>query len=169
MKTTVVPAQITTVEDRVAGSFTLIQITLLTIPLVLGSAIFAVLMPRMHSSPIKSVLIISQLLFFCLLALRIGGKIVAEWLVVYLNYSLRPRRYVFSKNDPIYRDIIIEKVETEKAKSAEKNQTEPKRSLTPTFGNQLKFDRLFQSKSLSVSFKLAEKGGVDVSLQQVES
>ena len=169
MKTTVVPAQITTVEDRVAGSFTLIQITLLTIPLVLGSAIFAVLIPRMHISPIKSVLIVSQLLFFCLLALRIGGKIVAEWLVVYLNYSLRPRRYIFSKNDPIYRDVITDEIEPEKAKNTELIQPEHERLLTPTFGNQLKFDRLFQSKSLRVSFKLAEKGGVDVSLQQVES
>lgn len=45
MKTTVVPAQITTVEDKIAGSLTFTQIIMLVIPLLTSTAIYVLILP----------------------------------------------------------------------------------------------------------------------------
>lgn len=169
MKTTVVPAQITTVEDRVAGDFTLIQIVLLIIPMIVGASIYAMIAPKLHFDSIKLILIVLQLIIFSTLAFRIKGKIVADWLIILIRYQIRPRRYVFTKSDLIYRDIVIEKVETVTTGEEEPidQKAEPDKPLP--FLEQIKIDRLFQNDTMSVSFKLQRKGGVDVSLKQVEN
>ncbi len=169
MKTTVVPAQITTVEDRIAGNFTIVQVILLVISLIIGAAIYSVLTPKLHFNTVKSVLMVLQFGLFAVLAFRIKGKIVADWLIILARYQVRPRRYIFTKNDPIYRDVVVKRVESEIVSEKEPidQNAEPDKPL-PLL-EQIKIDRLFQNSSMSVSFKLHRKGGVDVSLKQVEN
>ena len=78
MKTTVVPAQITTVEDRIAGNFTFIQIFLLIVALIVGTIVYAIAPPQMMLGSIKLSLIVFQFFVFGGLAIRINGKIVAD-------------------------------------------------------------------------------------------
>src|SRR5665213_3181374 len=96
MKVTVVPAQVTTVEDRIAGRLGLSQIMLLITPIFVGSALYAVLPPLMNSSPYKLVIIITIMLICSSLAIRIKGKILLLWLIVVLRYRLRPSYYAVS-------------------------------------------------------------------------
>jgi hypothetical protein len=98
MKVTVVPAQVTTVEDRIVGSLGLSQILLLAAPIFGGSALYIILPPVMHPSVYKVVLMVAFLLLCGLLSVRIKGKILLFWLVVILRYNLRPRYYVFNKH-----------------------------------------------------------------------
>lgn len=42
MRSTVIPAQVTTVEDTIAGNLTITQIMLLIAPVLLSTAIYAV-------------------------------------------------------------------------------------------------------------------------------
>lgn len=100
MKTVVVPAQITTVEDKIAGNLTLPQIVLLVFSLVVGAGIYAAIFPKLHFNAVKIVLIGMEFSFFGGLALRYNGKILGEWLVIYLRFRSRPRRYIYTKNDP---------------------------------------------------------------------
>src|ERR1019366_4023701 len=98
MKVTVVPAQITTIEDRIAGNLSFSQLLLLAAPVFGGSALYIILPPTMHSAPYK-LTVIAVLIFLCgLLAIRIKGKILLLWFVVLLRYNLRPRYYIFNKN-----------------------------------------------------------------------
>ncbi len=166
MKTTVVPAQITTVEDKIAGSLTLPQIMLLVVPLILGAAIYAGIPPKMHLGSFKLTLIIIQYAFFGALALRFNGKIVADWLVVYLRFKSRPSRYIFTKNDLIYRETTNEKEKitreiNEEKKSDIKNQTRPLTLL-----EERNIGKIFNNDSLTISFKPSKKGGMDVLLKQ---
>jgi len=98
MKVTVVPAQVTTVEDRIVGSLGLSQILLLAAPVFGGSALYIILPPVMHASIYKVVLMVAFLVLCGLLSIRIKGKILLFWLVVILRYNLRPRYYVFNKH-----------------------------------------------------------------------
>jgi hypothetical protein len=98
MKTTVVPAQITTIEDRIAGNLGLSQLMLLSVPVFVGGALYMCLPPIMHGSLFKIGLFGLLLLSCSLLAIRIKGKIVLVWLSVIVRYNLRPRYYVFDKN-----------------------------------------------------------------------
>lgn len=163
MKTTVVPAQITSVEDRVAGNFTFAQILLLIAALLLGTVLYVFVAPRLHLSALKLSLIGCQFGLFGGLALRYQGKILAQWLVVYLRFYLRPRLYVFTKKDLINRDIELPVVK--KAKPAGQPQVRANQAATPvSLLDQVVLDRLVDNPSLSVSFELSKKGGIDVSL-----
>lgn len=169
MRTTVVPAQITTVEDKIAGSFSMPQIVLLVIALVIGAVMYEAIPPKLHFGSIKMILVIIEFAFFGILALRFNGKIVADWLIIYLRYSLRPRRYIFTKNDLVHREIVIEQDESvfvSEEKLFEK-KTEPSQPIS--LSEQIKIDQLFKRDALSVSFKMSKKGGIDVSLKQVKS
>lgn len=169
MKTTVVPAQITTVEDRITGSLTLPQIVLLVMSMVIGALIYAVVMPKMHIGSIKLTLIIIEFIFFGGLALRFNGKIVGEWLVIYLRYNSRPRRYIFTRNDTTHRQVIVEKMI--KTKTNEQTQdNEIKKTDKPlTLLEELHIGKIFDNSDISISFKPSKKGGLDVQLKKAKS
>ena len=169
MKTVVVPAQITTVEDRIAGSLTFPQIILLVMPLVIGAGIYAVMAPKLHFATVKVAIIIIQYSIFGLLALRLNGKIVADWLIIFLRYFARPRRYIFTKNDPIHRDIVIEDNKITTAPEEQTAEQNIKVSPALSLPEQIKIDRILTDAAMSISFKLAKKGGIDVAFKQAKN
>jgi hypothetical protein len=98
MRSTVVPAQVTTVEDKIAGRLGLSQILLLTIPIFGGSAAFVILPPFFNYAIYKIALIIILVIASGILAIRIKGKILLTWISIAISYNLRPQYYVFNKN-----------------------------------------------------------------------
>lgn len=164
MKSTVVPAQITTVEDRIAGNFTFTQIVMLMIPLISSTAVYVLILPHLHFSLFKLILIGLQFLVFGVMAIRIKGKIIIDWLVIYLRFSLRPRIYVFTKNDQTHREIIdFEEVKVQKHDKA-KAQSEVKITSILSLQELVKIDRLFNNPALSFRYDLSKKGGINVSV-----
>src|SRR5215213_2084244 len=126
MRTTTVPAQITTVEDKIAGELNITQLLLLVAPIFGSAAIYVGLLPFFASAPYKIVIIVCLFVIFGTLAIRIKGKIVLAWLMILARYGARPRYYLFNKNDTYMRDIpkpevqqeVTEKAEVKKAKHA---------------------------------------------------
>ena len=108
MKTTIVPAQVTTVEDRITGKLSVSQIMLFSLPVFGGSLLYTALPPSMESSLYKVVIIGILTVLAGLLAIRIKGKIVLAWLVILFRYLARPRLYVFNKNTSSYREPYYE-------------------------------------------------------------
>ena len=117
MKTTTVPAQITTVEDRFAGGLSLTQLLLLVAPVFVSCAIYLIFPPFLKISIIK--VGISCFIFICfgILAIRIKGKIILVWISLVTRYRNRPRYYLFNKNDlsnrKIESEVIAEEVNIE--------------------------------------------------------
>ena len=167
MKTTVVPAQITTVEDKIAGSLTMPQIVLLVISLITGSAIYAVVAPKMHLGSIKGSLILVQFMFFGGLAIRFNGKILGEWLVIYLRFRSRPKQYVFTKNDLAGREIPSgQEYLHQKQENSEKAVGVKRPSKPLTLIEELNLKKVFENDSFTISFKPSRKGGLNVNLKQ---
>ena len=82
MKTTIIPAQITTVEDKIAGNLNLTQIIILMIPVLWTAFVYVGLPPATKLSLYKLPLIL-LVVFVCMtLALRIKGKVVYNWLFI---------------------------------------------------------------------------------------
>lgn len=104
MRTTIVPAQVTTVEDRVAGNLGVSQLILFAIPVFGGSLLYAGLPPVMGIATYKFVIIISMIIICSIMAIRIKGKLVLFWLIIILKYNLRPKYYLFNKNTLINRE-----------------------------------------------------------------
>ncbi len=167
MKVTVVPAQVTTIEDRIMGSLSLSQLMILLIPVFIGAALFAVLPPTMGSALYKYI-VVGILAAVCLiLSIRIKGKIIALWIVTVLRYNLRPKYYLFNKNATALRQDYAEaKPEPEKKR---KTSLEPKLTI-PKLGT-LETARVLaaiENPASNLRFETTKKGGLHVRLTEVE-
>jgi len=107
MRTTIIPAQITTVEDKIAGSLNMTQILILLFPVLWTAVIYVLIYPVMKLSVFKLTLVLLATLVCVILIFRIKDKIIAEWLGVLLKYRLRPKYYLFNKNDLANRTVDI--------------------------------------------------------------
>lgn len=99
MKNTVVPAQITTVEDKIAGNLGFNQLLLMTVPVFFCAALFAITPPSFSLTPLKYVIGVTVTLLCLILSLRIRGQIVLYWAMIIGKYLVRPRYFIYNKND----------------------------------------------------------------------
>lgn len=167
MKTTVIPAQITTVEDKIAGNLNLTQIILLLSSLFVATFIYAVLPAKLSFSIYKIVLILLQFLAFGILSLRIKGRVILNWIFLLSSYYFRPKYYVFNKNDLFQREDIIlpfEQKKTVRVKAFKKKKAKVKAvSLADFIKTQAALANI-----RSLSFKFDKKGGVDVAVSKIK-
>ena len=170
MKSTVVPAQITTVEDKIMGNLTLQQMVLLATPVFVNFVLFALLPSSMHISAYKVVLMTIVACICALLAVRIKGKILLVWLVTITRYNTRARYYVFNKNDVYLRESTAS---TEPAKEEEVLSNdlaaEPVKNIPAmSISDLAKLESILANPAAKLSFKLHKKRGLHVSITEVE-
>lgn len=171
MRTRVIPAQITTVEDRIAGNLNFAQVLLLMVP-IFWSAIVYVIFPmpmKLTLYKLPLILIVTSLSF--ILAIRIKGKLILQWLTILLRFNLRPKYYVFDKNDHYLRVIDLPDFEKKKLNLLEKTTAKAKIAVSyPNFDiKELhQFEKLVQDPSVSLSYKSNRIGGkLNVAFKQV--
>lgn len=171
MRTTIIPAQITTVEDKIAGNLNFTQILLLMIPVFWTTIVYVCLTPKMQVVWYKLPLAISVLVVCLILSLRIKGKVVLSWLMVLLRFNLRPKFYVFNKNEAYLRTLdlpAIEKVSPRLVRNTAKVKREiPAAQIKDE--ELVKLENLINRKGVSLSFKLGKGGGLNVAFEQVKS
>ena len=167
MKTAIVPAQVTTIEDRIAGNFTISQLLILMAGMGLATLIYLLVVPRYQFNPLKLVSITAVVVLIAPLAIRIQGKIIADWLIILTRFWQRPHRYIFTKNDPATRSAPIAEA---KQKTAEQKTVTSVKKVTDQLSmpDRTRVDELLDNPTLAVRFVVAEKGGIDVSLTPVK-
>ena len=167
MKTTVVPAQVTTVEDRIIGKLGFSQIVLLMIPVFLSTGIFTLLPPVMNGALHKYVLMALSLITCGILSIRVKGKIIALWLVTVLRYNLRPKYYLFDKNTTAFRNEYKNtSCEDEEVinQPAKKQQKPEKLDDIST----IKTRQIIDDPTADVRFETDKKGGLHVRFTKVK-
>jgi len=155
MRTTIIPAQITTVEDKVAGSLNMTQVLILMTPILWTAIVYILLMPSMKLTSIKLVLIIISTTISGILALRIKDKIVAEWLGVLLKYRLRPKYWLYNKNDVTNRTIDvpdIPDIALVSKKESKKNVNKHKTEIN--ISDLVRFEQLIDSGKVAVRYQM---------------
>lgn len=169
MKITVVPAQITTVEDRVAANLSISQLMLLSAPMFIGALFYSILPPSMEFSLYK-LIVISILTISCLaLAIRIGGRIVLLWLILILRYNLRPKYYVLDKRSVFARDEKADARSLSK-KGSIKKTTNTKLVKLPRIGSR-ESTLIYTSLNNPISrlnFKTNKKGTLNVCIAEIQ-
>lgn len=156
MKARIIPAQITTVEDKIAGNFNFTQILLFMIPLFWGMIMYVLFPPSMHFVWYKLPLIFIIAVTSLILSLRIKEKLILNWLLILLRYNLRPKYYVFNKNDLFLRPVesIPDKSELVIKFPARKKNLVPAPSLS---------SGVYEK---GLSFKSYRKGGFNAVFEQ---
>lgn len=160
MRTTIIPAQITTVEDKIAGNLNFTQLILLVIPLIINCLVYTLLPERMHLNQYKTVLMLSSFFIFAILSFRVRGKILINWLILILQYNLRPKYYIFNKNDLSERKIEIN---LDKEVHAKTTKVTIAREAS-AFSDLANLERLLTKKTASIRFK-PNKGGIYVAIE----
>jgi hypothetical protein len=169
MKSTIVPAQITTVEDKIAGSLTLSQLLLLAAPVFGGAMLYILFPPNLRFTPYKIGVSSILLLAFSLMAIRVKGKILLLWAIILVRYNLRPRYHIYDKNETHLRDAGTEPAEADAAADTpEAEQTAiaalPQLSIADT----VQLERLLANPQANVTFVPTKKGGLHVTFTEVE-
>jgi hypothetical protein len=113
MRNTIIPAQITTVEDKIAGSFNMAQILILMIPVLWTTLVYALFFPAMKIVIYKLVLVFIVTTICVILVIRIKEKIIASWLLIIIKYRLRPKYYLFNKNNLNNRIVDVPEITEE--------------------------------------------------------
>lgn len=162
MRQTIVPAQITTVEDKIVANLNITQIALLAASLFIGVFIFAVMPEKLHFTLYKFPLMgISTLLCF-ILALRFRGRVVLSWILLLTGYCLRPGFYIYDKNDAYLRDIVyfpeLKKKKTIKEKPVPKKASSDVIPITDF----AKLEQVLIAHRGKLSLKFNKDGGMDV-------
>ena len=170
MKTTTVPAQVTTVEDKIAGNLTLTQIMLFIVPLLIGAAIYLIIPPIMHLTILKFAISLSVLLVFSAMAIRIKGKILLMWAIIIITYNSRPRYFVFNKNDVYLRNAALK----DKPKIASAIEIEEEAevsnlnvSLIP-LPQRLQLETILADPRANLHFRTNHKGGLSVHITEIK-
>lgn len=128
MRVSIVPAQITTVEDKIAGNLTVQQAAYLGIPVLFGFVAAILFPPSGEFVTYKIVLIAIVFVLSALLAVRIKDRIIAQWIFLLLKYLARPRYFVYDKNSSYLRAEKSQKedqIKTEKIPEAKRKLRYP--------------------------------------------
>lgn len=168
MKSTVVPAQVTTVEDKIAGNLTFNQMLLMTTPVFVSGVIFAFLPPFMSLSGYK-LLIAASFAMLCLtLAIRIKGRIVLSWITVLSKYNLRPRLYTFNKNDSHLRNTYTEADEAVEHRPTELKAQKKLNKLKLPMKKVVWAEQVVSNPEAKLEFKTTRKGDLRVYIQEIK-
>ena len=171
MRTTVIPAQITTVEDKIAGNLNLTQIVILMVPVFWTAVVYAIFLPVMRLSLYKLPVILVVLVVCLILSLRIKGKVVVEWLAVLLRYHFRPKYFLFDKNDPYLRTLDLPVFEKKPMHIPRYKVVKKEIKNTVSIfnlGDTIKFDNLLGNPGYSVRYKSGKKGGINVAFEKIQ-
>lgn len=166
MKVTVVPAQVTTVEDRIAGNLGFSQLMLLAMPVFSSAALFVVLPPFYKGALYKTILISVLFVVSSLLAIRIKGKLVLFWIMTLLNYNLRPRYYTFDKRTMAGREQYNAALQFEDEPVVVTKEKFEQSNLNLTPAELVALNDLMEHPDANLSFE-AKKGGLYVRISQV--
>lgn len=166
MKQTVVPAQVTTVEDKIAGNISFKQMLLLVAPVFLGGAMYVFLPPFLGYSIYKIVLWILFALVCSTLAVRIKGRLVVDWIAIRSKYNLRPTFYTYNKNS-----LQLRKKFDETLSASYINEVVPKKKYIHRevdFGSLKRLEEIILEPKANLVFHATKKGGLRVSIKEVK-
>jgi hypothetical protein len=159
MKTKVIPAQITTVEDKIAGSLSFTQITILMIPVIFTAIVYIIFPPRLHLAWYKLPITLTVLFICLILSIRIKGKVVLNWIFVFGRYNLRAKYYLYNKNDSFLRTLYLSTLPKPKKAVKKEIKKEKVKEIVPL----IRLSKLAFAESMlsdpRYSFSLKEKKG----------
>lgn len=168
MRISIVPAQITTVEDKIAGNVSVQQAVLLGIPILLGFIIALVFPPSGQFVAYKIAIVLGLFVICGSLAIRIKDRIVAQWLKLIVVYSARPLYYVYDKNSTYLRGTETTDIATEEIVMIEpvKKPVIVMNTISPK-----EFVRLEQFATdvrAGMKFEIGKKGELNVRITEVK-
>jgi hypothetical protein len=133
------------------------------VPVFSSAITYAVLLPQFDFSVYKLIFIGVITIFAITLAIRVKEKILLDWLLLITKYNLRPKLYLFNKNDSMFRKVEVP-LQASKVPLPKAKESQEKIAITPIITENLKpfIELEYALATQSLSFKVREKGGYNV-------
>jgi hypothetical protein len=165
MKRTIIPAQITTVEDRFAANLTLSQLITLSSALFLDIFLFLILpkFAKLDTYKVVTFTLIDPVI--AALAYRYKEDTLLNWLKLIHEYRSNTHIYIFDKNTDFNRpgDLDIE-TETEPTKQVKVVNEKP---IPMAIEDRVKAYKLLDQ--IDYEFKFAKSKGAEVNVQIIQN
>jgi len=170
MKQTVVPAQITSIEDKITGNLTLNQLILLTSPIFVDLTLYILFPPFIRINLYKLIMAAIIDIIFWISAVRVKGKMLIGWWIIISKYNIRPRYYVFDKNTTYLRYSSYSHKNSQEQKTANSIKTESIKNNVQNVSTEeaIKIGNLITDTNLRLSFMSGKKEGLNVRITQVK-
>ena len=171
MRTRVIPAQITTVEDKIVGNLNLMQMAILIVPIFFTTLVYVLLPPSMSFVIYKLVLSVIVLVVCAILSLRIKGKVVVNWLSVLFRYNLRAKYFVYNKNEVCLRNLYLPqtlKAPVVKEKTVKAKTNVQTTSIIGQVKNLMSLESFIRNEEIDFRYKIGKKGGLNVAFEQIK-
>jgi len=168
MKQTVVPAQVTTVEDRIVGNLGITQMVLLALPVLAAGLVFTVLPPALHIAIYKLAFLIPFAVLCATLAIRVKGKLILFWIIVRVRFNLRPQYYVFNKNSLANREQYSAIKATELAEDQTEKVALHRQRSTLTTAETIRTFAAMDDPAAKLAFTTDKKGKLYVRITEVK-
>ncbi len=170
MRTRVIPAQITTVEDKIVGNLNIAQMLMLMAPVFFTTLVYTLFPPTMSFVLYKLIMSLIVFMVCTTLSLRIKGKVIANWLAVLLRYNLRAKYYIYNKNEVYLRTIYLPEIEKQQVKQksralSKKKVKEP--SVILNIQDLVSVENIISNGDLDLRYKTGKKGGLNVAFEQI--
>ena len=167
MRSAIVPAQMTTVEDKVMGNLSLSQLLLLSLPIFIGSFVYFVFPPSLGAALYKTILIVVATLVLWAMAIRFKGRILLLWVITIGRYNLRPRHFVNDKNDVYLREPVLP---ADSDLESENEDTEVEETVMPapalSFAETIFLEKIIADPQANLHFKADRKGELRVHINE---
>lgn len=168
MKRSVVPAQITTVEDRIFGGLTPYQLILLLAPVCFGFILYVGFPPNLHLVIYKMCIMAVLELLGAALSIRVKDKILFLWVITVVRYNVRAQYYLYNKNDAYLR--TIEPAEPKKV-TAEKTSTKAKAEINVAkvgLPDAVKLQAVMSDPRAKLRYIAGKDGKLNVVIQEIK-
>lgn len=168
MRISIVPAQITTVEDKIVGNISVTQAMLLGAPILFGF-VAALLFPPSGQFVAYKIVIVLVLFATCgSLAIRIKDRIFAQWFKLFVVYCARPLYYVYDKNSSYLRSNEEQEAVTEIVEEAQvvKKPVTITNTISPK--EFVRLEQFATDTRTSMKFEVGKKGELNVRITEVK-
>jgi hypothetical protein len=167
MRSSIVPAQITTVEDKVMGSLSLAQLLLLSSPIFIGSLIYFVFPPSLTGALYKTILTAIGTVILWALAIRFKGRLLIEWAITIGRYNRRPRYNVNDKNDLCLREL---ESQPDASRAPEKPEYDHEEAYVPapmiSLAEAVFLEKIITNPKANLHFKTDRRGELRVHINE---
>jgi len=148
MRISIVPAEMTSVKDKIIGNLELKQILLLATPLIFAIFTYIAIPPFNKTNSPKIILFIVFSFISSILSINISGELVLEIIINGFKYLIRPKIHLST----------IKNLEDEILEDLKNNEISMENSRPPEIKDRIKLDL----PKGYVAFYFNRKGALDV-------
>jgi len=94
MRVSIVPAEMTSIQDKIIGDLNMNQVILLSTPLIFTILVYLFIPPFSKLSLLKIIVCSISIISLAILSIKIDGKIFLEHLKILISFFNRPRIYL---------------------------------------------------------------------------